>query len=177
MKLELLNNLIKLINKLKCDIILIEGNMLYGTDCKYSILKTIQIPYTDIVIASSVDCIKWSIENNQEHPNLFVNYCYNRIQYLINRIIGYQKLPMTVAEDNIRQDENFEMINQYKASDGVMIYRTNGYCISLYKALLNLNKNDKVNIKIYDNQLFFLTHFTIIKKDCTIDLYMECRKI
>lgn len=177
MKLELLNKLITLINKTKCDIIVIEGNMIYATDSKYSILKTIEIPYTDIIIATSLDCIKWSIENNQEHPNLFVHYCYTKIHYLINRIVQYQQLPMTVNENDIRQNEDFEMINQYKASDGVMIYRTNGYCISIYKSLLNLNKPDKVNIKIYDNILFFLSHFTIIKKDCTINLYMECRKI
>ena len=179
MKLELLNNLIKIINKMKCDIIVIENNKIYGTDCKYSILKTVEIPYTDIIIATSVECIKWSVENNQEHPSLFVNYCYNKIHYLISTISNYtSNSVLTVCESNIRQDDNFENITQYKASDGVMFYRTNGYCIALYKALLNLNKNDKVDLKIYDRyDQFFLTNLSIVKKECIIELFMECRKI
>ena len=158
MKLEMLNHLYNQIKKIKCDIILITGNSLYGTDVTFSIIKHMYIDNpTNECIYTNVPTIKAVIDNNLNpedyYTQLHVNYYYDSIMSRVDRIFRTEYAikyiqPITHV-NNCKDDDNFKEFTTMKATDGAYIYRISNYCLYIWKGLLNLNKSDIVECDIF----------------------------
>jgi hypothetical protein len=83
--------------------------------------------------------------------------------------------------DDITDDPDIVRLSSMLAKDGVVMYRKNGYIMSLYKGLLPINKGDKLSLSIYndkstDKLKYFTSKFTVYKKKkIVIDVYITYR--
>lgn len=84
-----------------------------------------------------------------------------------------------VQYDDISSDITIEQLKASLSKDGCIMYRKDGYMMTLYKGLLPLNKSDRLSMEIYpdDNGLFFTTKFTVIKKKMDINIYLRFRNL
>lgn len=205
MTLGELESLIEQTKFIKSDIVYIKGNELYGFDIQLVIMKKSQLPFTInnylvlnikewIGLFKELKKCKISYENkvinmNHDHisfknKNYFYksNYIIRTIEDKIRNRISVLYTDCKVSISNLREDKNFDPIldKNLKSDDGVIMYRKQGYCISLYKTLLGITAKDEISLSIYDipNTMYFLSVFRLLpKKNPPIDIFIVYRKL
>ena len=107
---------------------------------------------------------------------------YNKYTLYTNTISG--KLPL--AYDNeLRNNDEFEKLLGLKSSQGMRYYNLAdynspglSYLIPMFAGFINLNKDDRIGIKIYDfDPINHLINFSIYKKKINRDVQMYCRTL
>lgn len=193
-------DLVELAKNIKCDIVYINGNTIFGVDDSFATLKkaTINNPCNIFVcyrtldmreFIKNIDSDRVQIDNNSIRTSID-NIVYQmsgqvvmNIMDLANRIVLMtytdlynMKQPDYINED-IRQDINFENILAMKSADGAARYiADNKYILTLFNGLLPINKKDKVSLKIYNIDIYkFLANFTIVKKGISMDIFIMYR--
>lgn len=181
MELELLNKLYQQAKKLKCAIIYIDGQIAYGSTIDFSILNIMNIenPY-NIKICVNMEAIKTMIDTECINKKaLFIPYFYNNIVNKLSKIQNWVNNITPLIVNNIRELDDFNSFENYKSKDGVFFFRIQGYTLAIFKTLLNINKNDVVDLFIYDNgSPLYIADFCIKKnKKMTIHHYLQYLKV
>ena len=86
--------------------------------------------------------------------------------------------------DSIIQDDTIIRMNSMLSTEGSVMYRKDGYIMTLYKGLFPLNKSDDLHLKVYNeynkdmNITFFTSLFTVYKKKKgIIEVFLKFRYI
>lgn len=79
------------------------------------------------------------------------------------------------SNNDLREDDIFNSIISGKVADGASLFIIdNKYPMTIYGSLLNVNKSDTVELKIYNiDNISFLSVFTVNKKKFEIDTYVR----
>ncbi len=184
----------KYAKNLKADIVFITENTIYGTDSSFSYLKTLSF-INDInlniiyiqkdmnnFIKESTNTILYSNNMIQSGTqNMIVNiptYVMNFTE-LVDRVNHLLNFKHNLILDDIRGQEEFENLINLKSSQGMGLFRINGYILTLFKNLLPVNKKDKVALSIRDiAEDRFLATFTVMKpKNVNISIFIMYLKI
>lgn len=193
-------SIIEYANNLKSAIVMIDGNVIYGTDPSFTYLKSINFQNlydSKIVLLYSVNDMKafikgttmpdqLKIKNNRlesidgNNISIFNHDWYMRFANMIlmkNNIDSpMNNRTILYQNENIRDDSNFENLLKYKSGDGIGIYKINNrFALSIFNSLLPINKDDTVGLTIYDMDCYkFLARFSIYKKKIknTINIYI-----
>lgn len=180
--------------KLKSDIIYINNNIIYGTDTSFSYLKTLSVK-NDIglnilyiqkdmnnFIKDSTDTIIYSDNTIQSvtsymvvnNPNYIVRFTnlIDQVQYLLN-------FEQNLIIGDVREYKGFESLINLKSTQGMGLFKAEGYILTLFKNLLPINKNDRVGLTIRDiSEDRFLATFSIMKsKDINVFVNIMYLKI
>jgi len=201
-ELEVLINNFKI---LKSDIVYLRGQTIFGVDITFTVVKETQFinpSWITLVvnIKDWMDLFKSLKENNIKYENKVIdlvnsdfitfkgkNYYYKsdfiirkfeeKIFIIHNTLKNKQP---NVLIDNLRKDNKFNttLDKEFKSSNGAYLYKTQEYCISIYKSLLGIVAKDNVLLDIYDSEdLYFTTRFSLINKTQTVFVYLHLRKL
>ena len=149
------------------------------------------ITENNFVIAVLYNTIIYSIELINELPGRIIGFKYKDIEYLENDQCIYDeevtfRLYNTIAKYfskenqnnllsysvNLESDESFSSFKNMKAGDNLKFYKMSGntpentYFVPIFSGFPSLNKDDKLNIFVYDmnNGIHFLNVMDIYKK-------------
>ena len=183
MLINILKGLFPQLKNLKSPIVCVSGNVAYGSLYDFTSIKTMNInnPY-NIFIACTMDTIKNILEGKEDNYSLLYTPFYIKtLSNKMNSVYCYTYKSPVVYGQNVRMDESFYEFDSYKTADGVFLYKFNQYTVSIYKGLLQLTKNDILNVAIYDNgehDNSFLADFEIWKNKSTcIHVYVKYNKL
>lgn len=202
-----INEFIELIKVCKSDeILMINNNFVYSSNLLLMYMKTINIQlqmfqnnniwyvYSIKLLVDRV-CSKklYRLEmdmygniytwfNGESEPIIIINNmispsCINTI----NSCIYTDSRTSDKSYDNIMEDTEIIQLQSCLSKDGLIMYRKDGYMMSLYKGLLPLNKSDILSLDIYndyneDNELdYFTTRFIVHKKKFDVNVYIKFR--
>lgn len=188
------NEIVNGIKAIKADLVMVNGNTLYGTDNNCMVLKTynmnINIPcdtfiiitktltgefynnITDVNVVIDMDINKIYCPNNisyiEDKPEMIDNSNINRIMTMYNNLLYDTTNCLDIVLFNdITDDENFVKIKNMKSSEGADIYYPNNninYGMYLYNGAIPILKADKIHLTIYNLGNTFISNFIIYKK-------------
>lgn len=164
---------------LKSDIVYINGNIIYGTDSSFSYLKTLSLE-NDIglniiyiqkdmnnFIKDSTDTIIYSnniIQSSTEYMIVNIPNYIMKFTNLIDRVQNLLNFEQSLLIDDIRGYTGFESLINLKSTQGMGLFKVEGYILTLFKNLLPINKKDKVGLSIRNiSEDRFLATFSIMK--------------
>lgn len=198
----MLDDLIKIMTEakiLKCPVIYIDNDKIYGTDLDFTFLKTVtfinetslkQIIYTqnsvsrfikDIEEIDEVIINNYNIFNKTKNTFIEINNI-KMMQMMIELINNTNNMTQQTFYKFIKEDlqdkEDFSKIMNAKTDEGTSIYKIDReYMLSIYNNLLPVNKKDKVSLIVYDHNNLFMANFKVFKKkNVTVDVYILYRK-
>lgn len=206
-KISDFNEIVNGIKAMKADLVLVDGNTLYGTDNNCIMMKkyimNTTIPSERFVIITKT--LTTEFYNNITDVNIIIDldtnmiYCPNNISYIEDKsnminnkfIYKIQQMRFNLEYDishseiksfnEITNDINFEKLRNVKSADGAILYYPNNdieYGMYLYSNAIPMVKADKAHLTIYDNGKTFIANFTIYKKKINrIDLYFKFVKL
>ena len=184
--LEALKELLEYSKALKCDIIRVKDNIIYGTDSNFVHLRVIRCSneWSDMIfyLKDLSEFIKqMNMLGHNDNALIFNIVDYISIHYehidtfdkLILSVNWYINNPISFSNEDLKSNDNFNTINAMKAGDGIGLLRlSDKHILTLFSGLLPINKNDKVMMSIRDIDTYrYLANFTIIKKKFSIDVY------
>ncbi|MCK9199323.1 MAG: hypothetical protein M0P49_06945 [Bacilli bacterium] len=186
--IEALNELFEYSKVLKCDITMVVGGKVYGTDNNFIHLRTIEsnltnecpdmIFYlkdlTEFMKQRSLSECDINIKDIKISDFITMHYEYIGVfNDLISSVNRHLTIPVSFSDEYLRNNEDFNTINIMKAKDGIGLLKlSEKYILTIYNGLLPINKDDKIEIYIRDISSYrYLANFTIVKKKFTIDLY------
>jgi len=184
--LEALKELLEYSKTLKCDIIRVKDNIIYGTDSNFVHLRLIRCSneWPDMIfyLKDLSEFIKqMNMLGHTDNSLIFniVEYISIRYEYidifdnLIESVNSYINNSISFSDEDLKSNDDFNTINAMKAGDGVGLLKlSEKYILTLYSGLLPVNKSDKVMVYIRDIDTYrYLANFTIVKKKFSIDVY------
>lgn len=188
------NEIMSGIKAMKADLVTVYNNLLIGVDKTmsnmkvYSMSKIIPVPVFTIItkelsskffsniidtnIIIDMDENKIYCPNNKSYAdetNQMITSIYNnQILSIYQRVCSNINNSITVRFfGDITDDENFQIIKNMKSSDGAILYapkEDNMYGMYLYSGSIPANKNDKIDLEIYDSGDTFIAKFVVYKK-------------
>lgn len=201
------NEIVNGIKAMKADLVMVDGNTLYGTDNNCTILKkyvmntiipaekfviitkTLNTEFynniTDVNIIIDLDIKKIYCPNNisniQDKPEMINNIFINRIISMVTNL-SYDITHSYITDfDEITDDENFSKIKNMKSADGADLYYPKNniiYGMYLYSGAIPIVKADKLYLKIYDTGNTFIANFIIYKKKLApLNVYFKFVKL
>jgi len=182
-----LKELLEYSKALKCDIIRVKDNIIFGTDSNFVHLKIIGLnkyhEFPDMLFylrdlsefMKRIDDIS-DTETTYFDISTFIDMQYKYIDVfdnLISSVSRYLNNPISFSDEDLKSNDDFNTINTMKAGDGVGLLKlSEKYILTLYSGLLPINKSDKVMVYIRDIDTYrYLANFTIVKKKFSIDIY------
>lgn len=121
--------------------------------------------------------------NGETKPVIIANSIIPPIGWMtINNMNYLYSLEANVNYDDISNDVDILKLQSSLSKDGLIMYRKDGYVMTIYKGLLPLNKSDNLSLKIYNdisqngNIEFFTSIFTVMKKKSkSINVFLKYR--
>ncbi|MGL5752482.1 MAG: hypothetical protein ACRCXT_18245 [Paraclostridium sp.] len=168
---------------LKADIVYITGNMIYGADNTFTILKHIPYsnPYNLSVTFSIKDMMEmfkiasdYEISTVFNQPNIYVAvnkgehiYQFNHLISSIINITNVNSVSISITE--FSNNDKFIEASKLKADEGIILIPLyNEYILTMYKNLVPANKGDVVDLYIHDiihdSNIFLARYITNKKK-------------
>ncbi len=177
----------ELAKTLKCEIIKISNNCIYGTDCNFAHLKTIidlDKLDIDLDIIFYIKDLADLLKNNEFINDSQSIYIFNHLQIHYEFLDSFNKLienvyfysihiPTSYNNKDLKSNEDFIKINEMKSADGIGLLKlSNDYILTMFTGMLPVNKNDKLELLIKDiDEYRYLTEFIIDKKKFKINAY------
>lgn len=141
--------------------------------------KSCLINKTDINIDLRNDHIGddkvYRIDNTDNNILLLENFSHYYEYYTLR----YNEYALsTLHINNLKDYKNFDELLNMKSADGMVFFWIENYPITYYTGLLPINKSDKVQVNIYDDdQVSFVVKYTVIKPKVKYTCFMRNRKL
>lgn len=117
------------------------------------------------------DILQYNVNSND--MDILKNFSFMYNHYTI-----YNTMTPTIHIDNLKEYNNFNELLTISSSEGMRFFWIDKYPITYFNGLLPINKPDKVQVDIYDNdQASFIVKYTIIKPKTKFTCLMKNRKL
>lgn len=201
------NEIVNGIKAMKADLVMIQGDILIGTDNNCTMIKQYKmnsvIPVDNFVIITKT--LSTEFYNNITDVNIVIDlemnkiYCPNNVSYVEDKpemidnsyLWRIQQMYSNLTQDmhrsrfnvigEITNDPNFERIKAIKSAEGADLYcpkSDNNFAMYLYSGAIPMVKADKIHLTIYDTGRTFIANFHIVKKKINpVDVYFKFVKM
>lgn len=179
---------IDIVKNLKSDYIYILNDRVYSVIQNTIIKSSINNLYSylngiyEIDVLSLINIFDIHKESNKDifiYGNIIycndVQIMFKQSQFINTSLNLILKTPPIYSNTDLREDDIFNSIISGKVADGASLFIIdNKYPMTIYGSLLNVNKSDTVELKIYNiDNISFLSVFTVNKKKFEIDTYVR----
>lgn len=181
----------EVVKVLKSNIIVLNNGNLYGIDASLCFIKQVlceedftsfnlicfhdmlaafikNIPIRDIL--TDMICIDYDSKRiySSADASVYIELLDDTfgISNMVNNMIYEISNCSNVYEDaDLKSDINFMRCMSAKTFNGMQMYIKDNYAMSLFSGLIAVNKDDKVQLKVYDiNEFSFISNFIVYKK-------------
>lgn len=185
LKIDDINDFIAYIKPLKPDMVFIYNGRVFSIDNNITCIKSLENLYYKPIVQilekklfsyNRLVALSKILETYTENIDITDNYIFNElecpiirgmnnaIENSIERCIHIMNAPQTEIYNDIHLDKDFLYCANTKSSDGTRMCKIgNKYIISLFSGILHINKNDKVNVHIFDLGSSFIATFYVKK--------------
>lgn len=105
-------------------------------------------------------------------PNDRLKFDIDRLKVNCFHIIDHNKI--IYKEDNLKENESFQLVESMKESQGSSIFKSFNYLMYSFSSLHPLNKPDSISMRLYEyDNISYLAEFIIQKKNYNINEYVR----
>lgn len=149
--------------------------------------KTLLYEVQLVNITEPYPCISFAYKNiivNEDGTHSIISDEIIAKQYIRSIYQNYKSIvmnyPCIAADNDLRSNEEFEKLLSLKSGNGLKFFNMIGvdnkiYMIPMFSGFLNLNKQDKIGIKVYDCGDHLVLSFNIYRKKINRNVNMFVR--